>query len=142
MSKQKKFRINDIDPSLLIVGKKLKDMDYSVNELAEILNLKPRYIREYLIKRKGAPTNKVGSEKGLVYINGKALYNWAVKFHEEHEEKLNATRLKPGEFVCFHCHKHVIPDSYTTESSKLGVVIHKAQCPFCGTQINRYDKGN
>ena len=36
--KQTGYKINDVDPALLISGKKLKDMDYTVRELSEILN--------------------------------------------------------------------------------------------------------
>ena len=121
MKENKKHKKNDVDPALLISGKKLKDMDYTVSELAEILNVTPRYIREYLIKRKGAPTNKIGSEKGLVYINGKALYEWGVAFHNAHEAELDKNKLKDGEFNCFHCRQHVRPDSYEIELVKPGV---------------------
>lgn len=140
MREHKKYTKNDIAPALLISGKKLKNMDYTVNELAEILKLKPRYIREYLVKRKGAPTNKVGSEKGTVYINGKSLYEWAVAFHEAHMAELEKNKLKNGEFTCFRCRKHVRPDTYEIEKTKPGVSRLKAKCPICGSQINRYER--
>ena len=138
--KQTGYKINDVDPALLISGKKLKDMDYTVRELSEILKLNPRYIREYLIKRKGAPTNKIGNEKGTVYINGKALYEWAVEFHEAHMAELEKNKLKSGEFNCFRCRKHVHPDSFEVERTKPGVSRLKAKCPICGAQINRYER--
>ena len=82
----------DVHPNLLSKGKKLLDMYYTVQELSEILDLKPRYIREYLIGRKGAPQKEKTNIKGRVYVNGKELYEWADKFHNE---KLARQRSNP-----------------------------------------------
>lgn len=49
--KNKRRRMEDVNPNLLFCGKKLKDMNYSVAELAAILDVKPRYIRDYLVNR-------------------------------------------------------------------------------------------
>ena len=72
--KSKAIRKEDVNPNLLSYGKKLKDMNYTVQELSEILGVKSRYIREYLIKRKGAPVEPKQNSNGKVFINGKKLF--------------------------------------------------------------------
>ena len=96
--KSKSIRKEDVNPNLLIYGKLLKDMNYTVSELAEILDVKPRYIREYLIGRKGAPVQPKTKLKGQVFINGRELYEWAVEFHQQKLEKKAENALKQNEF--------------------------------------------
>ena len=132
---------NDVHPNLLTKGVKLLDMYYTVDELADILELKPRYIREYLVKRKGAPVKEKTNKKDRVYINGRALYEWAVAFHNAKLERQKANPLSDEEFLCCRCRKHVIPDVYTVTTAASGVKIRKAVCPICGAHINKYEKG-
>lgn len=140
LKKQKRLE-NDVHPNLLQRGMKLLNMYYSVHELAEILDLTPRYIREYLIKRKGAPVKEKTNIKERVYINGKELYEWAVDFHQEKLFRQKSNPLTDNEFLCCRCQKHVVPSEYTITTSASGVKIRKAICPICGSSINRYEKG-
>ena len=138
--KSKTIRKEDVNPNLLIYGKRLKDMNYTVSELAEILRVKPRYIREYLIARKGAPVQPKSKLKGQVFINGQELYEWAVEFHQQKLEKKAENALKDNEFLCCRCRKHVVPDHFSIEVSASGIPFRKATCPLCGAIINRYIK--
>lgn len=138
--KSKSIRKEDVNPNLLIYGKRLKDMNYTVQELSEILGVKPRYIREYLIGRKGAPAQPKANLKGQVFINGKELYEWAVEFHKKKLEKKEKNALKENEFLCCHCQKHVVPEAFSVEMSGSGTPFRKAFCPICGSRINRYMK--
>ncbi len=138
--KSKAIRKEDVNPNLLSYGKKLKDMNYTVQELSEILGVKPRYIREYLIKRKGAPVEPKQNSNGKVFINGKKLYEWAVEFHQRKLDKKARNALKENEFLCCHCQKHVIPVSFTVEISASGTPFRLSSCPLCGARINRYLK--
>ena len=138
--KSKTRRIEDVNPNVLLKGKKLKDMNYTVRELSEILDVSERYIREYLIMRKGAPVQPKANLKGKVYINGKQLYEWAVEFHQKKLDKKAENALKENEFLCCRCCKHVVPESYTIEISASGISFRKSTCPECGAVINRYIK--
>ena len=131
----------DVHPNLLSKGKKLLDMYYTVQELSEILDLKPRYIREYLIGRKGAPQKEKTNIKGRVYVNGKELYEWADKFHNEKLARQRSNPLADDEFLCCRCQKHVVPENYTVTITKSGVRCRNAFCPICGTKIYKYEKG-
>ena len=138
--KSKTIRKEDVNPNLLIYGKRLKDMNYTVQELSEILGVSQRYIREYLIMRKGAPVQPKANLKGKVYVNGRQLYEWVVEFHQKKLEKKAENALKENEFLCCRCRGHVIPDHFTIEISASGVPFRKAVCPCCGAVINRYIK--
>ena len=138
--KSKTIRKEDVNPNVLIYGKRLKDMNYTVHELSEILGVKPRYIREYLIARKGAPVQPKTKLKGQVFINGRQLYEWAVEFHQQKLEKKAENALKENEFLCCRCRKHVVPDHFSIEVSASGISFRKATCPLCGAMINRYIK--
>ena len=131
----------DVHPNILSKGKKLLDMYYTVQELAEILDLKPRYIREYLIGRKGAPKKEKTNTKGRVYINGKELYEWADEFHNEKLARQKSNPLADDEFLCCKCQQHVVPENYTISITANGVRRRDAICPICGTRIFRYEKG-
>ena len=137
---RKRSRIEDVNPNLLLRGQKLKDMNYTVEELAGILDIKPRYIRNYLVNRKGAPIQPRINNKQKIYINGRELYEWAIKFHQKKLEQKTNNALKEKEFLCCHCHKHVIPDHFTVGITGPGIPVLKAICPLCGSRINRYMK--
>ena len=138
--KNKRRRMEDVNPNLLFCGKKLKDMNYSVAELAAILDVKPRYIRDYLVNRKGAPIQPRDNIREKAFINGKELYEWAVRFHQKNLDRKTNNALQENEFLCCHCHKHVVPDHFTVEITGPGIPCRKAVCPLCGSQINRYMK--
>ena len=131
----------DVHPNLLSRGKKLLDMYYTVQELAETLDLNPRYIREYLVGRKGAPQKEKVNLKGRVFINGKELYEWANRFHNENLARQKSNPLSDDEFLCCKCQRHVVPENYTLTITKSGVRCRNAFCPICGTKIYKYEKG-
>ena len=131
----------DVHPNLLSKGKKLLDMYYTVQELAETLDLNPRYIREYLVGRKGAPQKEKVKPKDRVFINGKELYEWANRFHNEKLARQKSNPLSDDEFLCCKCQRHVVPENYTLTITKSGVRCRNAFCPICGTKIYKYEKG-
>ena len=132
--------VNTIDPKLITAGKKLRNIDYTVNQLADKLNLSPRYIRRALIQLRKAPHRK--DKSGHILINGKEIYEWALSYREaERQRKEEKGPLGDDEFYCVKCRKRVIgKDIYLYNDGFNN--FKKAICPCCGYRVNKYLKGN
>ena len=132
--------VGTIDRRILLHGKKLLNVNYSVRQITEKLGLDPRYIRRALIAKHGAPHFR--DSKGHILINGKELYEWAQKYVKEQENHKNKRPpMEKNEFYCVTCRKRVIgQDIFTASDSKNDFL--KGICPLCGNRINKYLKGN
>ena len=109
-------------------------MDYTAKELASTLGLNAKYIRETLIAELGAPCRR--DEKGHIFVNGPALYKWALEMQAERNTAKKATRMKEAEFFCVTCKARVTPASYQIQT--IGTkAIKRAICPLCGGKINK-----
>ncbi len=132
--------VGTIDRRILLHGEKLMNVNYTVAQITEKLDLNPRYIRRALIAKRGAP--HIRDSKGHIFINGKKLYEWAQKYVKDQENrKMERPPMEKDEFYCVICRKRVIGrDIFTAEDSKNHFL--KGTCPFCGTRINKYLRGD
>lgn len=132
--------VGTIDRRILLHGEKLLNVTYTVSQIAEKLDLNPRYIRRALIAKHGAP--HVRDSKGHIFINGEKLYRWAQKYLQEQENrKHESPPMKKDEFYCVTCRKRVIGEEIFTASDTKNLFL-KGICPICGTRINKYLKVN
>lgn len=132
--------VGAIDRRILLHGEKLLNVNYTVPQIAEKLDLNPRYIRRALIAKHGAP--HIRDSKGHIYINGEKLYEWAQIFVKDQEKrKLERPPMEKDEFYCVICRKRVIGQEIFTASDSKNLFL-KGTCPFCGTRINKYLRGN
>lgn len=132
--------VGTIDRRILLHGEKLMNVNYSVTQIAKILDLNPRYIRRALIAKYGAP--HIRDSKEHIFINGEKLYVWAKKYVRDQEKrKMERPPIGNDEFYCVKCRKRVIGQEIFTASDSKNLFL-KGTCPICGTRINKYLRGS
>lgn len=109
---------------------------YNYKEVEALLSVRHRTISEWV-------------KKGLSLIDPtvspKLILGNELKGFLSHRQLNRKTRLKEGEFYCFHCRKGVLPlpnSLIKNIRNKMGkgkrLVVTEASCSFCLNRINRF----
>lgn len=110
---------------------RLLDMEYTTNELAEELGVTPKYVRDTMIAKHGAPFKQ--DKKGRVWLEGIKIRDW---IEEAYNPNKNKVKLDENEFYCVKCREKRLTDHYNT-IQKGGTIYKQSHCPICGTLMNK-----
>lgn len=107
----------------------LLPMLYTIQELAEALNIPNSTLRDWLAR--GAPHQR--NERKQTWIIGTEFAAWV----NSQRKEVRNRRLADSEAFCMHCKEVVSMVSPTARHIK-GKLYHiKGQCPQCHCKINR-----
>ena len=132
-----KGKVNKTKSNVFKKREKLLNMEYTTGELAEVLGTTPKYIRQSLIIKRGAPART--DKSGRVWINGFEFKKWLDEDLYPKTKK-ETTPLADNEFYCIKCREHRITNSYVIDVNRRGTEYKKAYCPVCGTRMNKFVK--
>ena len=110
---------------------RLLDMAYTTGEIANELGVTPKYIRDTMIRKMGAPYRC--DKSGRLWLDGMKVKLWIEK---ELNPAKRAVKLTESEFYCVKCRQKRSVDSYVMKKSK-GTIYKQAPCPVCGSRMNK-----
>ena len=110
---------------------RLLDMAYTTGEMADELGVTPKYIRDTMVRKMGAPYRC--DKEGRLWLDGLKIREWIEK---EFDPKKKSVKLESDEFYCVRCREKRKSDDYVMKHSK-GTNYKQAVCPFCGARMNK-----
>ena len=110
---------------------RLLDMAYTTGEIAEELGVTPKYIRDTLIRKMGAPYRY--DESGRLWLDGLQIREWIGKAFDP---KKRSVKLDRNEFFCVKCREKRESDQFITKRLN-GTIYRQAFCPICGSRMNK-----
>ncbi len=111
---------------------RLLDMSYTTGEMARELGVTPKYIRDTMIRKMGAPYRY--DKKGRLWLDGLNMREWIGKALNPQKKSV---KLNKNEFYCVKCREKRETEENITKSSN-GNIYKQALCPVCGMRMNRF----
>src|SRR5688572_3767297 len=102
----------------------LLPMHYKVSELAEILCVPERTLRDWLVA--GAPHFR--DLRNNVWIHGRDFADWVASLRTP----VKAQKLRNGEAFCMRCDKPVAMTDVSTHTMQGKLILMRGKCPHCG----------
>ena len=111
---------------------RLLDMEYTTGELASELGVSPKYVRDTMIAKYGAPYRQ--DKKGRIWLEGLKVKEW---MEAAYDPKKNKVSLAGNEFYCVKCRGKRVSDQYILTQNN-GTILKQAHCPICGALMNKF----
>jgi len=110
----------------------LLPMHYKVSELAAILCIPDRTLRDWLVA--GAPHFR--DQRNNLWIHGRDFADWVAS----RRRPVKKRKLRNGEAYCVRCNKSVVMKDISTHPMRGKLIMLRGKCPDCGCEINRADR--
>ena len=112
---------------------RLLNMPYTTGEMAKELGVTPKYIRDTMIRKMGAPHRY--DDEGRLWLDGLNMREWIEKALDPQKKSV---KLNKNEFYCVKCREKQEAEESITKHSN-GVIYKQAFCPVCGTRMNKFE---